>query len=337
MLEKPDVQDARIMARVHHEYGLPLAALSFLPLGVDEGSAVYRAVATDETPYFVKLRRGPFDEMSVRLPRFLSEQGIGHLIPPLETLGGHLWTNLDALKLMVSPFVEGRDGYQVPLSAPNWRSFGRTVRQIHGVELPPALAARLPQERYPSRWRQAARMFLESAEGGHEDPIARELAAFLRAEQQAVADLVQRAERLARALQARSPSFVLCHSDLHAGNILIGADGGFFIVDWDAPILAPKERDLMYAGGGLMGAWYAPQEEEALFYEGYGQTGIDTEALAYYRYERIVQDIAVFSEQILRLRGGREDRERSLQYLISNFLPGNTIDIARHSDGTLQI
>ncbi|HSG16803.1 MAG TPA: hypothetical protein VLE70_10850 [Anaerolineae bacterium] len=49
-------------------------------------------------------------------------------------------------------------------------------------------------------------------------------------------------------------------------NVLIDAAGAFFIVDWDEAILAPKERDLMSIGGGLMGGWKSPQEEEAWFY-----------------------------------------------------------------------
>jgi spectinomycin phosphotransferase len=116
---------------------------------------------------------------------------------------------------------------------------------------------------------------------------------------------------------------------------LIGAGGGFYIVDWDAPILAPKERDLMYAGGGLMGGWYSPREEEDLFYQGYGPTAINAEALAYYRYERIIQDIAIYCEQIFGMRGGTKDREQSLRYLTSNFLPNSTIEIARRADRTL--
>jgi spectinomycin phosphotransferase len=336
MLEKPGVQDARIVARLQDEYGLRVDDLSFLPLGADEASAVYRAVAKDKTPYFVKLRLGLFDEMSVLVPRYLSDQGIGHLVPPLPTMSGQLWANLYAFKLIVYPLVEGRDAYEVPLSDDNWRSLGRALKRIHTVELPPALASRLPQETYPSRWRQMARTFLASAKDGvHEDSIARELAVFLLAKQQVVVDLIGRAERLAAALRAQSPELVLCHADLHAGNILIDGSGDFYIVDWDDAILAPKERDLMYAGGGLMGAGRTPQEEETLFYEGYGQAQIDAGALAYYRYERIVQDIAVFSEQIFGESGGRADREQALRYLMSNFLPDNTIEIAYRSDKTL--
>jgi spectinomycin phosphotransferase len=128
----------------------------------------------------------------------------------------------------------------------------------------------------------------------------------------------------------------LCHSDIHAGNILIDASDAFYIVDWDNPILAPKERDLMYVGGGQMGAWHTPQEEETLFYRGYGRTQIDPTALAYYRYERIIADIAVYCEQIFLTNEGGRDREQSLQYLASNFVPNGVLEIAYKADQTLR-
>jgi spectinomycin phosphotransferase len=90
----------------------------------------------------------------------------------------------------------------------------------------------------------------------------------------------------------------------------------------------------MYVGAGLMGGWRTPREEKNLFYQGYGQTEIDQSALAYYRYERIVKDIAVFCEQIFLTAEGGKDRERSFQYLTANFLPNNTIEIAYKSDQT---
>jgi spectinomycin phosphotransferase len=90
----------------------------------------------------------------------------------------------------------------------------------------------------------------------------------------------------------------------------------------------------MYAGGGQMGAWRTPQEEETLFYRGYGQTQIDPTALAYYRYERIVEDIAVFCEQTFLTHEGGRDREQSLQYLASNFVPNGVLEIAYRFDQT---
>jgi spectinomycin phosphotransferase len=90
----------------------------------------------------------------------------------------------------------------------------------------------------------------------------------------------------------------------------------------------------MYAGGGQFEARRTPQEEEALFYRGYGQAQVDPIALAYYRYERIVQDLVIYCEQLLLTDEGGKDREQSLRYLMSNFLPNGTIEIAYRGDKT---
>jgi spectinomycin phosphotransferase len=335
MLEKPDLQDEKIIACLQDDYGLPVVQVAFLPLGADQNAAVYRVVAEDRMPYFFKLRRGVFDETFVALPKFLSDQGIAPIIAPLATKTGQLWANLDAFKVVLYPFVESHDGYEVDLSDRHWVEFGAALKSIHTTRVPPALVRRIQQETYSPQWREIVKALLERVENDvFNDPVAGKLAAFLKARRVEILDLVGRAERLAQALQARSPEFILCHSDIHAGNILIDANDAFYIVDWDDPILAPKERDLMYVGAGLMGGGRTPQEEETLFYQGYGQTEIDPVALAYYRYERIIQDIAIFCKQIFSTDEGGRDREQAFQYLTSNFLPNGTIEIAYKSDKT---
>lgn len=337
MLEKPDLPDEKILTCLRDEYGLAAVQIAFLPLGADRNTAVYRVIAADEKPYFVKLRRSDFDEVAVALPKFLSDQGIRQIIAPVATLTGRLWASVGTFRLILTPFVEGHDGYQVNLSDGHWVKLGTALKRIHTAVLPPALARRIPQEIYSSRWREILRTILgHVADGAFADPVATELAAFLQVRRDRVLDLVDRAERLASVLTARSPEFVLCHSDIHAGNVLIAASGPLYIVDWDNPILAPKERDLMFVGGGQFCNNRAAQEEEILFYRGYGQTPIDPSALAYYRYERIIQDIAVECEQILATDEDGPDREQALHYLKSNFLPHNVLEIAYQSDKTMR-
>jgi len=343
MLEKPDIQDEKIIACLQDDYGLPAAEIAFLPLGADQNTAVYRAALADGTPYFVKLRRGPFDEIAVTLPKYLSDQGIAQIIAPLAArqestlcMTGRLWASLGAFTLILYPFVEGRDAYEVVLSDRHWRDFGTALKRLHTAAVPQELTRRIPQEAYSPRWRDIVKTFLVRLEDDvFDDPVAAQLAAFLMAKRDETADLVGRAERLAQALRSRSPEFVLCHSDVHAANILIDANDALYIVDWDDPILAPKERDLMFIGGGQGFIGHTAQEEEMLFYAGYGPTQIDPFALAYYRYERIIVDIAVYCEQIFLTDEGGDDREQALQYLASNFLPNNTIEIAYTSDKTV--
>ena len=98
-------------------------------------------------------------------------------------------------------------------------------------------------------------------------------------------------------------------------------------MDWDDPILAPKERDLMFIGGGIDDLWKGEEQIE-MFYQGYGNAQIDSTALAYYRYERVIEDLVVICDLLLSTEEGGKDRERSYGWFTSNFEPGQTIEIA---------
>lgn len=335
MLEKPALKDEKIATCLQQAYGLRVQEVLFLPLGADVHTAVYRITTVDNIPYFLKLRSGDFEKTSILLPKFLSEQGIRQVIAPLTTNTGALWAGLDRFAAVLYPFVAGQNAYDLKMQPHHWQVFGTTLRRLHAVTLPPALTRALPRETFTNQWRETVKTYLARLDKVQfVDPIALETAAVLKTEQGVILDLVERAERLAQVVQTYPLEFVVCHADIHAGNILLTSDDHFYIVDWDTLLLAPKERDLMYLGACLLGEWLSPQEEEAAFYAAYGQTQIDQNLLAYFRYERIVQDIAAFCEELLWTEGGRVDREQSLHYLKSNFLPGNTIALAYQSDKT---
>ncbi len=104
-----------------------------------------------------------------------------------------------------------------------------------------------------------------------------------------------------------------------------------YIVDWDEPIMAPKERDLMFIGGGVGNVWNKPHEEK-LFYKGYGKTEIDSTILAYYRHERIVEDIAEYSQELLLTTARGKDRPEMYRQFTGMFEPQGVVDIAFKTD-----
>ena len=321
MLEKPDLKDGKIITCLKNEYGLSVDKISFLPLGADLNTAVYRAVTDDETLYFVKLRRGDFDNATVAVPKFLSDLGIKQIIPPLITQTGQLWASLDSFKMILYPFVEGHNGFEVNLSDQQWIEFGTALKRFHTADVPLAITNGIGRETFSPQWREIVKVFLERIENEiFDEPVAVEMAAFLKTKRDETLKLVKQTGRLALALHAQPPDFILCHADIHAWNLLIDVNDALYMVDWDTLIFAPKERDLMFVGGGLGGNGHTPQEEETLFYQGYGQTQLNPIAMAYYRYERIIEDIAVYCEQIFLSDDGGEDREQSLENLKSNFM-----------------
>ena len=329
MLEKPDLEDEKIIVCMQAEYGIRIVQIAFLPLGGDLSTAVYRAVADDKTPYFCKLKFAFFDEISIELPAFLSEQGIAQIIPARLTNSGRLWAERDEFRLILYPFVEGTSGFEIELTEPQWADFSAALKRIHTTAVPPALSQKLGKESYSAEWRDICRNVIQRLDNEtFDDPVTIGLAAFLHPRRETILDLIERAEQFAQTLASRATELVICHSDIHPGNLFIDTQGTLFIVDWDYPLLAPKERDLMFIGGGQGYVGRTAQEEETLFYRYYGDSAIDPVALAYYRFDRNLYDLSVECTRIFSSTGSDQDRARSLEIITWLFLPGGSIEMA---------
>lgn len=299
MLEAPNISLEALAGFMQRAYGLQIERIAFLPLGADVNTAVFLVEAGD-VRYFLKLRSGAFDETSVALPALLHQQGNAHIIPIVPTTTGALRSRFEQYTMILYPFIEGRDGFSVKLSPAQWHDFGAAFRHIHTAAVPAAIRGRIPVERYSPVARDTAAATLATLEAiDTKDAITRDVVVLLHDQRAVIVDLVARASRLAQALQSQPQELVVCHSDVHAGNILIDHAGHLFIVDWDNPIRALKERDLMYFGGGQGFVGYTAEEERAAFFAGYGNCAINENALAYCRYERIVQDIWAFCRELL--------------------------------------
>lgn len=328
MLDKQPPSDQRIIDCLNIEYGIKVATLIFLPLGADINASVYKAVAHDQSSYFVKLKRGHHHDISTTIISLLHDVGIAQVILPIKTNLGRSTQHIDDFTLIVYPFVEGEDGFSRDLTDDQWVTLGKVMRQIHEINMPLSIQAIIRHENYSSRWREAVRLLythIETEPSG--DEITLKMLTFMKKHAAIIHRLVDRAEQLCKKVQEQSPEFVLCHSDIHGGNILMDENNIIYMVDWDDPIMAPKERDLMFIGGGVANVWNKQHEEE-FFYQGYGKAEINMTALAYYRHERIVQDIAEYGQQLLLTSIGNQNRIEAYKHFVAQFEPQGVVDIA---------
>ena len=111
-----ELNDEQIINCLRNEYGLNVEIISFLQLGADLNTSVYRIVIKDQTSYFVKVKKGDFNEASVAIPNFLGTLGIKQVIPALTTQTGQLWANLNPFKVILYPFVEGHPAFEGMMS-----------------------------------------------------------------------------------------------------------------------------------------------------------------------------------------------------------------------------
>ncbi len=329
MRDLPKLANATITAALRTHYGLSITNLTFLPLGADSASFVYRAAAGDAT-YFVKLRSSDgFSVPSLAIPHFLHEHGVPHILAPLQTNTQALWVVVGGFALSLYPFLDARTGTAVGLSEQQWHALGVTTQLIHASLLSPELKQIIRSETFvPSRRNVVTDLETAIARQDSAGPLQHELAAFWRSHRERIGMVVERADAMGDQLRQRDLPNVLCHADLHTWNVLVDGDGRLWIVDWDETVLAPKERDLMFVIGGIGRGLVSPHDTDC-FLQSYGETALDLSALSYYRYAWAVQDIAAYGEQaLLSPDVGEVTRRNAVRRFISLFAPGNIVDIA---------
>ena len=329
MLERPDLDDQTIHAALHRAYGIAPANVTFLPIGYDANAWVFEIRCDDGCRYFLKARQGHLYAASLAVPSYLSGIGVEQIVAPIQTQSAELWTEAGQFNLILYPFIDGGSGGETGMSDDHWREFGRVLKQIHSTTLPEALFDQVQQETFSPNWAEMVRRLqAKLVSGDFSGPHEEALAAFWLARQQEIERIVRTTMELGRSLRTRSLPNVLCHADAHIFNILIDSQGRFHIVDWDGIILAPKERDLMFMlssgtdeDAGNRGA--------VLFREGYGEADVDATALAYYRYEWVVQEIGDFGERVfLTKETGDITQRESVEGFMQLFDPGDVVEAA---------
>lgn len=330
--DDPKLDHGQLSACLASHYGIRAATIAFLPLGYDLQAAIHRVIEDDGAEYFLKTRFGPPKGASLEVPRALTNAGIPHILAPIPTRDGALWAPLDddtGHTITLFPFIHGTDAMTAGLTDGQWRAFGRTLRAVHdsGIDERFRESVRVEAFDLPS----AALVRQVSVAAGAWCFLSNEaegFAAFWREHQDRIEALLDRAEELGTSLRQLSFPLVMCHADIHAANILVEDDGGFWLVDWDGPVIAPRERDLLFIVGSRI-AREVTAHEERLFFEAYGDMGIDADALRYFRYERVIEDIGEIGKSVL-LTPGRSEaaREQEASLARSFFAPGGDIERA---------
>jgi len=325
--EEPSLDKTRLWETVASEYQIPVMSLEFLPLGSDVRSFSYKLVDAGGTEFYLKLR-SPSEVRTPLLPAaaFVMNHLAGAIRPLSPQASSRFWLEFDSYQLFLYPFVPGVPGWEYTLSDGQWREIGAIVRSLHGLVLPPSVAEGVPRDTFGNLWRKRLIRYVERGRPGF-DAGSRALAALLREKRAVLTDIARRAQNLSAKLAAASLESVCCHGDLHSGNFLLDEVGKVHLVDWDTLSFAPPEKDLMFVEGGIGGMLDA-KGGAALFHEGYGPSRVNADALRYFRWERIVQDVVAYCEQLLDSSEGGTDRATMVEQLTGQFAPGGVVDVA---------
>jgi len=320
---KQNIQD--ILKIIEKEYDISIINIEQLNLGVDINSTLYKVHSSDLKKYFIKIRSGEFYEASIEIPYWLSKySGSKNIINPIETKDKRLYVKILDFTLAVFPYIDGKSGWDINLTNDQFIQFGEFMKKLHSCIFPKEYLKNIYTAKYNQEYKNNVKNYFQNIENQSKDNM---VIKELEINRNTIMDIINFMENTANEIIYEKQKICLCHGDIHAGNILIGSDN-IYIVDWDTIILAPKEKDLMFIGGGIGKKWNT-ESEIKYFYKGYGQeTEINKTLLKYYRCERIIQDIFYLYNEIISSKTDNKEKKLRLEIIKQKFEPKDVVEMA---------
>lgn len=295
------IDQACLREHIAERYGLQVETLDYLPVG--EVSHNFVAQSTNGRKYILKLldqsrlARTCVEHLHPVLPmlRELRETSLLTAIPaPVCALDGREMAPFGTYTLVLLHYVEGTNPDEETLHQPEiWRQLARLVARLHRAT--DKLQTACPfVETYTLAFeaellgglRALEQVGLDARQG------MRDLQALLAPRTDEIIRLLDRTKRLAAKAKALAPPQVLCHTDIHAMNLVIHR-GALTLLDWEGLKLAPAEHDLFALTG----------EDFPAFLRSYRRAGgvreLHPDTFGFYFYRRNLEDLTDWLIRIL--------------------------------------
>ena len=291
---------AQLLAESAAAYGLAFSAAEQVPGG--EVAVCYR-LTSPAGLYFLKCWRAnrqgrwAIGRLAHYMPviRYLYDSGLfTALAAPLPTRSGALWTQAAGVTVAVFPWIAGPTlPYTVWPPSVTAALAGRVAR-LHQVT-PAVTTFAVPREAFDLGFVPELQAGLAALDGigPHERAGLRALRALLQPQRAGLIGLLARAEALQAEVRAHPGPFVLCHTDIHGGNMIIDSQGQLTILDWETMRLAPPEHDVQAALDSDFARFIAEYRTQG------GQWPLTTQHFAFYLARRYLADLTDWLVRIL--------------------------------------
>lgn len=294
---------------LNENYGL--APIEIRPVDTPGNIWTYHITAAGN--HAVELKLSEPGSMNETLPDLLAalyyDFGVRQMPPPpLRARTGTYINVVDSYEAMLLPYLPAHRLDERDFDNKRQRHLGALLARIHACklhddELP-------PQERFDADLpTEALKRILYEIDHPSEgySQIQSRLVRLMRAQRENIEKAVHTFNITRLTVVSNdslSDDFVLAHGAVTPANIRLSSEDEILLVNWDAPLLAPRERDL-YRMIHLPGVL----EGYRSYTEGYE---LNTDALEYYLQLHLLTDVLVYAARIL---FGRRSEEQNARYL----------------------
>ena len=242
MVIEPKINKEELQSFLSDAYNLEITEMIFIPRG--ECSWGYKIVTPDNL-YFVKIYATlDVTEEAFQLTYDLYQKcGIKHIIHPLKTNAGEVRTVFQNYNLAIFNFVEGIVSAETTLNDDQFEQLGELIGQIHMSTK--ILNPLTRKETFEFKNDDYDRVMSSLSEGS-EDSLVNEMKHLIQKHITRITQEYDELKALQKEISALEIPFVNCHGDPTPSNIMLTPQGEVYLIDWDDPIYAPKEKDLVF-------------------------------------------------------------------------------------------
>lgn len=311
---------------IRQEYGLPVERLTYL-----KQAWVAHCYAVDcagGARFFLKFyeqeRQARFYARDVEFYLSMSHQ-LYHkqLLPdaahPVAARNGQFCVSFDGHLSILFPWIEGRTIGFVRFGDDILARLATLVGKLH-KGTPQIEWSDPPRECFGLPFEVTLRRGLQELEGvTSADTAGRQgLRELLLPRRDELLGLLDRLRELQSLVRARAHEMVICHTDLHGGNLMVDEQDRLHIVDWESSLLAPPEHDLhFFAWEERFWDLFLPRYEAA-----FHPARLDSATFGFYYYRRNLEDLAEWVARILYENNSAEQDREDLEGVREDCISG---------------
>jgi len=322
MKQQPGIKKEELVRAVQQGYEIDIASLEFLLRGW--GGDCFQVESPGGEHYFLKLHEDA-SYMGIAVtsrPFYLplmhqlhSKNILPHVPHPVPTREGEFSLAMGTREIVMTNWIEGEMVGFGELPAPLLERLAKLVGILHGSR------SRLEFEHpFVERFEfdfasdlSAALVALDTLPANRSAGI-QSLKETILPQRQVLLSALQYLRELREKVRSLDKPMVICHTDLHGGNLMTDAHDNLYILDWENALIAPPEHDMIFFAAEE-NFWDVFWPEYTRHFEGHSLEG---DLLLFYFYHRALEDIAGLVLRILRGDGGDARDRQDIKWLRGN-------------------
>jgi len=175
-----------------------------------------------------------------------AKAGVRNIAHPIPTGHGQMRIQIGDFQIALFSLIPGKTAQEQKLIDEQLERLGGLLAQVHQSKTVIGEYSVKENFEIPFKDRLLAIFDDMLKIAGNSTKYETRLRFFLEPHRQEFIQELDRLEKLQRKVRTMRLAFVNCHGEPSPGNVLSSNDGEIHLLDWDDPIFAPKEKDLLF-------------------------------------------------------------------------------------------